>query len=60
MFGGDCAGAIRLRHNTAALIGEQISRAGGAAAVITHQRVVTADAMHVAFKHGACGVIFRY
>ena len=49
VFGGDSAGAVGLRHNTAALVGEQVGRTGGAAAVVTHQRVVAADAMHIAF-----------
>ena len=60
MFGGDSTGAVGLRHNAAALVGEQVCGAGGAAAVITHQRVVTADAMHIAFEHRTGSVIFRY
>ncbi len=60
MFGGNSAATVRFRHNTAALVGEQVGRAGGAATVIAHQRVVTADAMHVTFEQRAGGVIFRY
>lgn len=60
MFGGDSTGAIGFRHNTAALVGQKVGRTGGVTAVVTDQRVVTADAMHVAFEQSAGGVIFRY